>query len=515
MKITRSLLFVLLLISILVAGCNPQTATPTPVTAEPDKVIIWQPGTSGTVADWDFDPVLQEVEKATNTDITIMNIDWGAFIDQANIAIASGEFPDIIGHIGLGERALLESWAKDGIIAPIEGKVAEAAPNLLAEYETNTSLEEIKINGKAYFQPIGWGDGYYPNMGLLHVRKDLLDKYGMQPPDTFEQYYAYLEKCQTEEKIKGVSFGAESGLGYNLSAFTGAFGLPYEGWVKKDGDFEYYAVQPAMYDALMLFRELIVNDLYHPSSWEVNNEGARELYIAGETCSAIFNGGGYIGRIQSDMTLVNEDFKEWLLPAPEAGKGFRGYTSELMFTGVAAIGNMKNNHPEAAARVINYLISPEGYKLTAVGIPGRDYEEKDGKITLLPQRTKDGFPTEMGMTGSHPLGLAIVSWVPQDWQNWAFLYGKDASFEKWFQDMWANQGQYQIPSYGLAITTPLWTEFRPTSNELISRAFLNIVKAESQEEAKTLFDEFVKDWQDAGGTNATIEMDAVLSTLNP
>ncbi len=139
--------------------------------------------------------------------------------------------------------------------------------------------------------------------------------------------------------------------------------------------------------------------------WEMDGDKARTAYVSGSACSFIFNGGGHIGRIQNDMTLVDPGFQELLLPALDAGKGSRGYMSEPMFWGTTQIAGMKNNNPVAAARVLNYLTSPEGLKLTAIGIEGRDYEMKDGEIALLDQRTKDGFPTEAGDTGAHPLAL--------------------------------------------------------------------------------------------------------------
>jgi putative aldouronate transport system substrate-binding protein len=177
-----------------------------------------------------------------------------------------------------------------------------------------------------------------------------------------------------------------------------------------------------------------------------------------------------------------------------------------MFWGLSFLGGMKGNHPEAAARVINFLISPDGYKLTAVGVEGVDFKVENDEIAMLPQRNQDGFPTESGDTGAHPLATGVVSWVPQEWQDWALLYGKDQAFKDWYKSMWANQGKYQIETYGTLTTTPLWTTFQQTSSELITRSFLDAVKAGSEQETAGIFDQFVKDWLAAGGEAAQAEM---------
>jgi putative aldouronate transport system substrate-binding protein len=516
MRIRLSILLTLLA---LLAGCAAPTAQPAAApagdaaAAGPDKVVIWSPGDNGPVQDWNADPILAEVEKATNTDIEMVKIGWDVYADQVNAAIASGELPDIIGSIDHGNRTLLSQFVKDGVIAPFEGEVAAAAPNILAEYEQNPSLAEIKMDGKIYFQPISWGVGNEPNMGLIHVRKDLLDKYGMQPPETFDEYFAYLQACK-DDGSTGVIFSANEGVGSVINAFAGAYGLPMRGWVKnEDGSFGFYAVQPQMKDALLLFRQMVAAGLVDPAAWESNGDQARAQYVTGKACSFIFNGGGHIGRIQNDLTLANPEYREWLLPALDAGAGSRGYTTEPMFWGVSMIGNMAGNNPVAAARVLNYLASPEGYELTAVGVKDIDFQGEGDAIELLPARTERGFPTEAGDTGAHPLATTVVSWVPIEWQEFSLLYGKEQEFKDWFRAMRENQAMYQLPSYGLDTTSPLWTDFASTSAELVTRAFTEIVRAGSEEEAAAIFDQFVSDWNSQGGAGATVEMSGVLAAM--
>ncbi|NMB12612.1 MAG: extracellular solute-binding protein [Firmicutes bacterium] len=475
----------------------------------PDKVVIWTTNPSETVADWNKDPILQEVEKATNTDIEMVVVS-GTLTDQINAAIASGTLPDIIPVVGPEQFGVTRRWATDGVLAAYEGDVAAAAPNVLRQYEMNPTLNELKIDGKIYFQPVFWGHGDYPNGGLIHVRKDLLDKYGMNPPQTFDEYFKYLRTCKDNGNGTGVVFAGGGGVQGAISAFTGAYGVPSAGWVKVDDGFEFWALQPGVKQGLLKFREMVAEGLIHPGVWEMNDDVARTAFVSGTSCSAIFWGGGHIGRIQNDMELVNPDFQEWLLPALDAGAGSRGYTSEPMFWGTGQLGGMRHNSPVAAARVINFLVSEEGVKLTAVGIEGIHYTVKDGQIVMLDQRAKDGFPTEAGHTGAHPLATHLVSWVPQEWQNWALLYGKGKEYRDWFDQMWENQGMYQTPTYGLLTMSPEWSYFQPTSNELVAQAFTAIVKSATAEEASALYDQFVKDWLASGGAQAQAEMSQLL-----
>jgi putative aldouronate transport system substrate-binding protein len=381
----------------------------------------------------------------------------------------------------------------------------------LAEYDVNPSLVEMKVDDKIYFQPVGWGNGLYPNMGLLHVRKDLLDKYGMAPPDTFEQYFEFVNQCVASGDGKGIISNLQNGVGPNLSAFAGAYGLPMRDFTKVGDGYGYFAVQPGILDALLLFRQMQDGGLIAPESYE--GVDALEAYMTGQYCSAIFNGGGHTGRVQNALEAVDPAMQNWMLPALTVDGATRGYTQEPMFWGTAQIGNMSNNNPVAAARVLNYLISDEGYRLTAVGIEGRDYEVKDGEYVILPQRTEDNFPTSATDTGSHPLAGCIVSWVPQELQDWALLYGHEQEWKDWYKEMWANQGMYQTPSYGSLVTTPAWSDFLATNNDLMNIAFLEVIKAASEDEARARYEQFVSDWQAAGGEAAQAEMNEMLVSL--
>lgn len=483
------------------------------VAVDEEAVEIWIPAGSGPVDDWDEDPILAVVEEQTGTSITIRNMDSEGFMDSLTAAIAGANLPDIVGIVGTGELGTLQRWAEDGVIAPFEGAVAEAAPNVLRQYEVNPQLTEITIDDTVYFQPVSWGDETYPNMGLLHIREDLVEEFGMDLPETFDEYFEYLERAKAEGHGR-VVFPGNEGLGQAITSFSGAYGIASQGWVPVDGGYEYYAVQPETLDALLLFREMMERDLVSPSSWEFDGDAARGAYVAGDASALIFNGGGHTGRIQNDMELVDDSMQNYLLPALRHETEQRGYTAEPQFWGFSFLGGMDHNNPVGGARVLNFLTSEEGYRLTAIGVEGIDHVvHDDGEIELLPERRERGFPTEAGDTGAHPLATHIVSWVPQEWQDFQLLYGRSDEYRDWYEAMWENQGRYQVESFGLLITSPSWRDFQATSHDLVAEAFLEIVNAPSEAQAEAAFDSFVEQWYAAGGEVSTQEMSEKLSDL--
>lgn len=486
------------------------TAAGAPPVSVPGKLVIWSPGDNGTVQDWNADPILKVVEERTDTDIEMVKVGWDTYTDQVNAAIASGKAPDIIGCIDHNNRQLIDQWVRDGVVAPFDEDLEGKLQNVLGEFNKMPWSEEIKVDGKVYYDPVNWEAR--PWWGsVIHVRKDLLDKYGMQPPDTFDQYFEFLRKAK-EDGQTGVIFDGAGGLGGALDAFLGAYGVPAGGWVNKNGQWEYWAIQPGTQNALLLFRKMVADGLVDPVAWELG-ESPRDKYVAGQGASMIWNGGGHTGRIQNDMDLAGKGAKEWTIPAPDAGGGSRGYAGAPSFYCGTFIGNLEGNNPEGAARVLDFLQSEEGLKLTVLGVEGVDYEGSGDAIKLLPERTTRGFPAEAGDTGSHPLATPLVSWIPQEWQDWQLLYGKDQGFKEWYAQMLEQQAKYLVPTQGTLVTSPLWTEFQSTGDELMNRAFLEIVKAEDEQKAAALYEQFVADWKGAGGDAAMAEMAEVLNTI--
>lgn len=478
---------------------------------EPERVVLWAPGDNGTVQDWNTDPILQVVEEATNTDIEIVKIGFDVYAQRVNAAFASREVPDIIAQ--LSNYAMIFELADQGALAPFEGEVGEAAPNVLAMYEEG-SLDDMKVDGKVYGQPVYWNSTESPVGAQIHIRKDLLDALGLAVPETFDEYFGFLEACSEANGIPGVTFnGVEFSTGA-LSAFTGAFGLPTGGWTETAEGYASVLIQPEMKEALLLFREMVAQGLSDPAAWENDQDATRTQYVSGGACSVIFNGGGHIGRIQNDFDLADKGYQNFLLPAPSAGGEARGYTLGPSFFGLTVVPNLRGNNPVAAARVLNYLNSEEGLKLTALGVEGTDYTETNGEIELLPARAERGFPAEAGDTGAHPLATPIVSWVPQEWQDFQLLYGKPEAFKTWYDAMQANMYEYTLPSTGSLIQTDAGTQYAGALGDLTERYLIEIIRAGSEEEAAASFDAFVAAWRAAGGDQVTAEVNEVLSASN-
>ena len=492
------------------------TATNPPAASAPDKVVIWARGDNGNIKDWKQDRVMLAIEKATNTDIEVVTVPWDSFVDRLNASLATGVVPDIIGILNQrDDRSLIEKMAQDGVIAPYEGAVAAAAPNVIARYTTDPTLAEVKINDKIYMDPIVWGNKIVPDFGAIYVRQEVLDKLNMKLPDTFDEYFTYLKACMKATGGQGLLL--DNTLDQSMSSFLGAYGLPWTGWAKQsDGSYGYWAVQPGVKDALLLFRKMVADGLVDPAFWEKgpSDDDVTTRYAAGSDCSVLFNGGGNISFLQTSSNVAGKGVQNVLLPALKANSDLRGYTAQPMWEWVTLLGNLKGNNPVAAARVLNFIASPEGGKLMQLGVEGIDWQMTNGKPELLAARaTEGGFPSDPKAPDNHRIAQDLGYWSTPELLEWQETYGQNDAFATWNRQMLDNQQKYQIKAYGFNATSDLWTKFQPTSTELWTRTFTDIVKSSSDADAAAKFDQFVKDWMSQGGQDATAQMNTVLSAI--
>ena len=146
------------------------------------------------------DRVFAELEKRTNTKLTINSPGWDVYNDKVNLAVSSGELPDIICCIDNNSRTLLDGWIQNGTIIPFSDEMLAAAPDIMKEYEQTAYYNELTVDGKIFFQPIWWNAAPYPNRGLFHARKDLLDEQGIDVTklDTLEDVYNAMKQLKSK-----------------------------------------------------------------------------------------------------------------------------------------------------------------------------------------------------------------------------------------------------------------------------------------------------------------------------
>lgn len=165
--------------------------------------------------------------------------------------------------------------------------------------------------------------------------------------------------------------------------------------------------------------------------------------------------------------------------------------------------------------VQTFGVSEEGQMLTQFGIKDIHYTQTGTTLDSIKlneeERAKEGKEHWDG-DRYHQLAAPYVSWVPQSVQDFFAMYGKDQAAKDWYSQMWDNQLKYMTVNEIMLNTTPKWSSFNNTSNDLTNEYFNNILLSK-KDDADSLFAEYVDKWNKAGGLDAAKEMNEAAKKL--
>ncbi len=200
-------------------------------------------------------------EGLPDIDITWLLIPEETFAEQKNIMIAAGDIPDMfpVSH------KEMPKWADNGLLPPLDDLVAEHYPDQSEFFDQDTW--ERAFHSFASYQ----GQQYrllvpqnsHRTHQVLLLRKDWLDKLGLQVPDTLDELMTVM-KAFTFDDPDGngendtVGFTGYRELG-RMNPFLNPFGVEDDRgnlhWSTVDGQIVPDFIRPEMKQALAYVRE--------------------------------------------------------------------------------------------------------------------------------------------------------------------------------------------------------------------------------------------------------------------
>src|SRR5699024_8006672 len=137
-------------------------------------------------------------EELANVHADFVLVHKGGAAERHNLALTSGDYPETFYRTGLGTGDIAK-YGEQGTFIPLNDLLDEYMPNHTAILDDNPSIREglTYPDGNIYtlpqiYDPEFLGMRY---MFKLWARQDWLDDFGMDAPETLEEYEAYLEEA--------------------------------------------------------------------------------------------------------------------------------------------------------------------------------------------------------------------------------------------------------------------------------------------------------------------------------
>ncbi len=456
------------------------------------------------------DRVLGYIEDAVKQRIEIQTGVWDD--SQMDVLIAAGDYPDIITIVDSDNQGRFNKWVRDGKILPFTDELTDGLP-FLQKALLNDRISSMKIDGYFYGLPIQ--DELPPDSPGQHVliiREDWLDALQLKLPETLEELEQVLLAFKNNDPDGNQlddTYGLISdGLTSIVKQLMGAWGIPVDarssGFLQKGDEFEFWAVQPEVKEALYYVKGLYEKKLIHLDTLSASsNVQIRPRFIEGRT-GVIIDNVNFEELVKKEEQLRRNAPKASLavMAAPAGPAGKRGYSVGSGYWGYTVITDKAKN-PRAAAELLNYLLSDEGQQLTLYGIEETHYKVEDnGNIGLnMEERSKDiGFRSATA-GAPHELNWGIVSWSRMTEEPYLLLRDQtNAEFSKKVKANLERASQYLIYPAAYYIAIPEWIAFKANSDQLYDEYFNKMIRG--QLDIEDGFAEFVEKWESSGGKAA-------------
>ncbi|WP_055105722.1 extracellular solute-binding protein [Paenibacillus ihumii] len=330
----------------------------------------------------DDGPVVEEIEKRTNSNIHFEWVPNASYADKFNITLASGKLPHII-YVGDVKAPSFVSAAKSGAFWEV-GPYLQHFPNLSGA--NPVIMENSSIEGKNY----GIYRGRVLGRNGVAFRKDWLDNVGLEAPQTVDDFYNMLKAFKEQDPDQN---GQDDTYGMVLVKWTGQwasgfdtiklwFGAPNK-WGIEDGklvpEHEYPEYVEALKFMKKLYDEKLINSdfaVMDSAKWVdpiVNNK-------AGVIVDVVDVGARIDDKIHAALAKEGKDEPDrHYIDVIGGVKGADGQLRTLPtsgFSGILAIPKSSVKTEEELMRVLGFLDQlnePEMQTLLNFGLEGVHY----------------------------------------------------------------------------------------------------------------------------------------------
>lgn len=391
-----------LMLGVLSVGCNTSGVNK----GEKREKIVWlTTGDAGAKPLLKTDRIVEEINNRLGIEL-VMNIAPDGNTEKINVAMASGDLPDIV--TGSYGTAATQQWIDDGMLVPFNEYLDKSptVKKILEEQYPWSVAKDGKFYGLPFITQMNKANS------LPSFRQDWLENLGMKVPETLEEFKQTLMAFTYDDpdgngKDDTIGITTTKGIGtWNFIFY--AYGRSYADYaLDKDGNvipvFEHESFKKGMEYLKDLWQEGVID-----KEFMLNDaKKAEEKFYkgrAGYFTPALFR---HVSRLENNLQQVYPEGKLGYALPPKGEDGSFGNSSQGkggMFTAVT----VKCKAPEKAMAFIEFMNSEEGTDLLRKGIEGIHYTMDGDKIVYNEEeRAKDNF-SENGW--AHPLAWGSFAW---------------------------------------------------------------------------------------------------------
>ncbi|MDQ0875560.1 putative aldouronate transport system substrate-binding protein [Paenibacillus sp. V4I3] len=431
-------------------------------------------------------PYLNYIEKNIGVQVYVTLPPLNGYDEKLNVIMTSGEPPDLL---NTSNPSWFINFVNQKALMPLNDYIDKYGAHLKAKIPKE-AWDNVTVDGHIYAIP---SLNEVKGTEIVYARKDWLDKLGLQPPRTIEEFTAVM-KGFAEGDPDGNGIKDTFGLSIlerlrRTSPFLGAFGVQMNAWYERDGKLVYSGILPEMKEALIYLNSLYDQNILDPE-FPLN-----KIDVLGEKIATgkvgLYSAAWSDTRTHIAANRNNDPKAVWIpLDFPIGSNGKHGVysTSNVRSYNVVPI---KSQNAEAVVKFLDFIAGP-GQTSLKLGFENEIWTRVNGKLSIrFDEHTKHGY---RGIYGS------LVDTAERDiTRDRLEALGEQFHLYENLQRIESNlmEDRFNGPP------TPAMGKHHVKLSKLQEETFTRIIAGMSPIEE---FDAFVKKWKDAGGDEITGEV---------
>jgi putative aldouronate transport system substrate-binding protein len=437
-----------------------------PIVTEPTSFSIWYtwPSVLTNFVDGPGStPFAEELENRTGVHIEYKLINTESADEEFALMVASGDYTDMI-LSATNYYTNPDQIIEDGVAIDVAPYLDDLMPNLKAVLDSNQEykLAAYTDNGcipECYRFEIGTEQ----NVGPV-IRKDWLDKLGLDIPTTYDDYYEVLSAFKTEMDCAAPLLIPYTGL---TNYFSLGYGVPCELgtglFYVVDGQVKYAGLEQDYYDYLELMTKWYADGLIDQDFLTRTTTTDPDTGLISSGDAGVWTANALMFDTYSDM-VDDPDFAITGTAYPKKSEDApMMYTSEDKVTGGGYAVTTDCHDVETCLRWIDYWYSKEGTQLANYGIEGISFEyDENGE----PHLNETILQSDMGLPSSLTLSMYVTNGGPyvNDCNRTQYYFGdlQRSALETW------DRSNETFCSEGFPASAGLTTEEAETYSSIMS-----------------------------------------------
>ncbi|MFN0224390.1 MULTISPECIES: extracellular solute-binding protein [Paenibacillus] len=288
-------------------------------------------------------------------ELDIQSIPPDGYRARLKTVAAANEMPDVF---MMWPGVMTKEFAGGDLLQPIDGLLESKAD--WKKGFLPGSFDDFTIDGRIYSAPMGLSP-----TSILYYNRAIFDKYGVQPPKTWEELLALVDTFK-KDKVTPIALGnkaawlAQSSILSSLAdRVTGT-----EWFLKAAAQDGAKFTDPQFVQALTYLQGLGKAGAFQDGFNSIDNTQMEQMFAQGKAAMMI-DGGWALSSLAANASKEALDAMDvTVLPSVPGGKGDPNSLSGVVGTGLGLSKKVEGARKDAAYQLIYAMSGPEAQKAT-------------------------------------------------------------------------------------------------------------------------------------------------------